>query len=138
MHKKPCGIRAGKIMDILLAEDDRNLGLVIKNELEEEDYNIDLVHNGVEAVLNFIEKPYDFILLDIKMPGLDGISTMRIIKKLNPRVPVITFSGNAGPSQIEESGRVGAIKCFMKPFAIRELLDCIKSNIALTPEMQLK
>lgn len=116
------------MMDILLAEDDKNLGSVIKNELEEEDYKIDLVHDGVEAVLNFIEKPYDFILLDIRMPVLDGISTLRIIKKLNPSVPVIAFSGNAGSNQIEESNRAGAIRCFTKPFTIRELTDCIKKH----------
>jgi DNA-binding response OmpR family regulator len=116
-------------MNILLAEDDKNLGIIMKNELEEEDYKIDLVHDGVEAVLNFIEKPYDFILLDIKMPVLDGISALRIIKKLNPRVPVIAFSGNAGTDQIEESRRAGAIKCFNKPFAIRELKDCIGRHI---------
>jgi DNA-binding response OmpR family regulator len=120
------------MMDILLAEDDKNLGLVIKNELEQENYNIDLVHNGVEAVLNFIEKSYDFILLDIKMPVLDGISAIKIIKKLNPRVPVIILSGNAGALQVEESAMAGAIKCFAKPFAIGELMDCIKTHIDLS------
>jgi DNA-binding response OmpR family regulator len=115
-------------MNILLAEDDRNLGSVIKNELEEEDYKIDLVHDGVNAILNFIENQYDFILLDIRMPVLDGLSTLRIIKKLNPDVPVIAFSGNAGSNQIEESRRAGAIRFFTKPFAITELTECIKKH----------
>lgn len=114
-------------MNILLAEDDKNLGVIIKYELEEESYNIDLVHDGVEAVLRFIDKSYNFVLLDIVMPKLDGIETLRIIKRLDPDVPVIAFSGNAAPHQMEESREEGAIKCMTKPFLIAELKDYIKN-----------
>jgi DNA-binding response OmpR family regulator len=112
-------------VNILLAEDDRNLGSIIKNELEEEAYNIDLVYDGVEAVLRFIDKSYNFILLDITMPKLDGINTLRIIKRLNPDVPVIAFSGNAALHQREATCREGAIKFLPKPFLIKELKDLI-------------
>jgi DNA-binding response OmpR family regulator len=112
-------------VNILLAEDDKNLGSIIKNELEEEAYNIDLVYDGVEAVLRFIDKSYNFILLDITMPKLDGINTLRIIKRLDPDVPVIAFSGNAALHQIEATCREGAIKCLTKPFLITELKDSI-------------
>ena len=115
-------------MNILLAEDDKNLGPVIKTELEEEDFKIDLVHDGVEAVLRFIDKSYQFILIDIRMPNLDGINALRIIKKLDPDVPVIAFSGHAGSYQIEESHRAGAIKCFIKPFTMNELKECIRQH----------
>ena len=89
------------MLEILLAEDDRNFGNVLKRELEEDGYIVTLVNDGVEAVLKFIGKgsDYDFVLLDIKMPMLDGINTLKIIKKLNPDVPAITFSGNAGAAK---------------------------------------
>ena len=115
-------------LNILLAEDDRNLGIVMKSELEEEKYIVDLVNDGVEAVLSFIDKSHNFVFLDIKMPKLDGINALRIIKKINPNVPVITFSGNAGSSEMAESVKAGALKCFTKPFEIAELRDCIKSH----------
>lgn len=113
-------------VNILLAEDDKNLGSVLKNELEEEAYNIDLVHDGVEAVLRFIEKSYNFVLLDIMMPRLDGINALRIIKRLDPGVPVIAFSGNAAFYQIEASCREGAVQCLPKPFLITELKESIR------------
>lgn len=116
-------------MNILIAEDDRNFGFVLKNELEEEGYIVDLASDGVEAVLRFIDKEYDFVLLDIKMPRLDGINTLRIIKKLNPDVPAITYSGNAGSGEIAESVRAGGIRCFTKPFEIAQLKDEIKRYI---------
>jgi CheY-like chemotaxis protein len=111
-----------------LADDDKNFGIVLKNELEEERYSVDLVYDGVEAVLNFIENPYDLVLMDIKMPKLDGMSTLRILKKLNPAIPAIVFSGNAVLSDIEETLTVGVIRYFSKPFVMADLKECIKKN----------
>ena len=115
-------------MNILLCEDDKNFGLVLKRELEESQFDVDLVPNGVEAVLTFITTPYDFVLLDIVMPRLNGIDALRIIKKINPNVPVITFSGNAGSREMEESIMCGAKKCLRKPFCVAELKDDIRNH----------
>ncbi len=109
------------MVDILLAEDDRNFGAVLKNELMEGGYNVDHVSDGVEAVLNFVVKPYDFVLLDIRMPRLGGVDALKIIKKINPNIPVISFSGNAGESEIEETIKCGAMKCLKKPFKLTQL-----------------
>jgi CheY-like chemotaxis protein len=116
------------MLNILLAEDDRNFGRVLKSELEDDGYAVDLVGDGVEAVLNFIERDnaYDFLLMDIKMPKLDGINALRIIKRLNRDVPAITISGNAGSGEMAESVRAGAIRCLTKPFEISQLKDEIK------------
>ena len=116
-------------MNILVAEDDRNFGRVLKRELEEEGYFIELVGDGVEAVLEFMDSRYDFLLLDIKMPKLDGISTLRIIRRLDSRVPAITFSGNAGSGEMAESLRAGAIRCLTKPFEITRLKEDIKMHL---------
>lgn len=113
-------------MRILLAEDDKNLGIVMKSELEDEECHIDLVHDGVEAVLLCLDNPYNFVLLDIVMPHLDGINAIRIIKRLNPNIPVLAFSGNAGSHQMEASCRAGAIACLTKPFPMSELKDYLK------------
>ncbi len=113
-------------MNILLADDDKNFGLILKSELEEERHRVDLVSNGVEAVLNFINNLYDFVLLDLRMPRLSGTDALRIIKKINPHVPAITFSGNAGSNEMAETVQYGAIKCFSKPFAIAQLKEDIK------------
>ena len=111
-------------MKILLAEDDKNLGIVLRGELEQDGNTVDIAYDGVEAVLNFIGKPdYDFIILDIKMPRLDGINALRIIKKLNPEVTAITISGNAGSGEMLESVRAGAIRCLTKPFEIAQIKD---------------
>lgn len=110
-------------MKILIVEDDRNFGRVLKNELQEAGYDIDLAVDGVEAVLRCIDEQYDFILLDIKMPKLDGINALRIIKKVRPQLPAITYSGNAGSGEMADSVKAGALRCLTKPFEISQLKD---------------
>jgi DNA-binding response OmpR family regulator len=117
------------MVNILLAEDDKNFARVLKRELEEDHHMVDLVNNGIEAVLAFIDHAYQFVLLDIKMPGLNGNDALRIIKKLSPSVPIITFSGNAGPIEMAQSIKCGAVKCFIKPFQVSELKEMITSHI---------
>lgn len=121
---------------ILLADDDRNFGVVLKNELEKDGYAVTLVTDGVEAVMNFIDgrETYDFVLLDIKMPRLDGINALKIIRRLSPEVPAITFSGNAGSGEMAESVRAGAIRCLTKPFGISQLKEDIKKYLARRTE----
>lgn len=115
-------------MRILIAEDDKTFGRVLKMELEDEGWTVDLAGDGVDAVINFIDNSdtYDFVLMDIKMPRLDGINALRIIKKLSNKTPAITFSGNAGSGEMAESVRAGAIRCLTKPFEISLLKENIK------------
>lgn len=116
---------------VLIGEDDGNFGSVLKWELEECKYYVDLVSDGVEAVLGFLVSDYDFILLDIRMPRLNGNDALKIIKKINPHVPAITFSGHAGRAEMEESVKCGAINCLRKPFEIAQLKDIIRNHISM-------
>lgn len=115
-------------MRILLAEDDRNFGTVLRQELEANGFQVDLASDGVDAVLRFIENEYDMIILDIKMPKLDGIGALRIMKKLNRAVPAIAISGNAGSGEMAESVKAGALRCMTKPFPISQLTDEIRKH----------
>jgi two-component system response regulator AtoC len=118
----------GASIMILIAEDDKNLGFLLKKELEEDGYEVDLAADGVDAVLKFISSRHEFIIFDIKMPRLDGINALRIIKKLEPNVPAITISGNAGSGEMAESVKVGAIRCLTKPFQLAQLKDQINRH----------
>ena len=117
-------------MKILIAEDERNFGQILRAELEDEGYDVTLTPDGLEAVLRFIDGDYDFVLMDIKMPKLDGITALKIIKKLKPNVPAITYSGNAGSGEIAESIKAGALRCITKPFEIAQLKNDIKNYVS--------
>jgi two-component system, response regulator, stage 0 sporulation protein F len=77
---------------ILLVDDEEHIRLLFKEELEEEGYRIDVASNGSEAVEKAREQHFDVIVLDIKMPGMDGIQTMNEIKKINKNQRVILCS----------------------------------------------
>ncbi|MEW6584068.1 MAG: response regulator [Nitrospirota bacterium] len=124
-------------MNILLAEDDKNLGFILKHELEGDGYYVDLVHDGVEAVLRFLDVDYDVLLFDIRMPRLDGITALRIIKRMKSDVFAVIFSGHAGPDDREAAVRAGAAACLEKPFEIAAVRQYLKSISTFAPSMQL-
>lgn len=117
-------------MKILIVEDDKNFSIVLKQELTDAGYTVEHAVDGVDGVLRCIEEQFDFVLLDIKMPRLDGINALRIIKKLRPDLPAVTYSGNAGSGEMAESLRAGAIRCFIKPFSIVQLKEEIERYFA--------
>jgi CheY-like chemotaxis protein len=84
-----------KIMNrILIADDEEALQKLYKEEFEEDGYEVFLAGNGKE-VLTFLEDPAghpDLIVMDIRMPEMDGISTLRVIKEKYPQIPVILCS----------------------------------------------
>ncbi len=106
---------------ILLADDDMNFATILKKELEEESHQVDHVSNGVDAILKCIANPYDCVLLDLVMPGVDGLNALKIIKSLKPEIPVITISGKASTKEISESLSCGAHSCLKKPFSMEDL-----------------
>jgi len=116
-------------LHILLAEDDKNFGFIMKKELEEEKYTVDLVHDGVEAVLMFLNKEYDVLLFDIRMPKLDGINALRIIRKIKSDIPAITFSGNAGIDDREKAVLAGSEICLAKPFEVNKVKEYLRKYL---------
>jgi DNA-binding response OmpR family regulator len=120
MSGEPAG-RERPELRILLVEDDVNFAHMLMGELRSGRTAVDWVGNGVEAVLSLMRQPFDVVLLDLRMPRLDGIPALRIIRIIRPEAAVITFSGLAGKAEMEESVQLGARACLAKPFRISEL-----------------
>ena len=81
-----------KTATILVVDDEEHIRLLFKEELEDEGYAVDLASNGLEALEKLKRSVYSVIVLDIKMPGMDGIQTLAEIKKINKDQPVILCS----------------------------------------------
>jgi two-component system, response regulator, stage 0 sporulation protein F len=77
---------------ILIVDDEEHIRLLFKEELEDEGYTVDLASNGLDALDKLKTSAYSVIVLDIKMPGMDGIQTLAEIKKINKDQPVILCS----------------------------------------------
>ena len=107
---------------VLLVDDERDFLEVLTRRLSKRDVNVDGVSSG-EAALQYLQaRPIDVAVLDVRMPGMDGITVLREIKKLNPLIEVIMLTGHASLEVALEGMRSGAFDYLMKPAEIDELL----------------
>ncbi len=77
---------------ILIVDDEEGIQLLYREEFEEEGFIVDSAYNGQEALQLFSEKQPDLVILDINMPGMNGIEVLRQMKEINAEVPVILCS----------------------------------------------
>ncbi len=114
---------------ILLVDDEEHIRLLFKEELEEEGYVTDLASNGFEALEKLKDAAFDLVILDIKMPGMDGIQTLNEIKKINKDQHVILCSAY-GEYQQDFSSWVSDAYV-VKSADTRELKDTIKKILGV-------
>lgn len=114
-----------KMKLILVAEDEECNFELIKNVLNNR-YRILRARNGIEAVtLNEEEHP-DMILMDIRMPEMNGLDATRIIKEVNPTVPILALSAYAFQDSIQEARDAGCNEFISKPFKVEHLIETIE------------
>ena len=77
---------------ILLVDDEESIQLLYREEFEDEGYIIDSAFNGIDALAQFQENPPDLVILDINMPGMNGIEVLHQMKELRTDVPIILSS----------------------------------------------
>ena len=111
---------------VLVVDDDSELVQLLQSILSRAGYLTDSALDGVEAVLKVIKGRFDAVLMDVKMPRLDGIDALQIMRALNPDLPVIVFTGGPTQAEIEESKRLGATNFLVKPLKNAELVDSLR------------
>jgi len=110
---------------ILVAEDEDSNYELVKIVLQKR-YRLLRAHNGIEAVnLNEDERP-DLILMDIRMPEMNGLDATRIIKEINHETPVIALSAYAFEENIREAKMAGCDEFMAKPFRVENLIEVVK------------
>lgn len=114
-------------MDILLAEDEKQLSHVLTVAMQSVHYHVDPVYNGQQAVEKAQENAYDVIILDIMMPVLDGISALKQIRQSGNRTYVIMLTAMAEVDDKVTGLDAGADDYMTKPFSLKELLARLRS-----------
>ncbi len=116
-------------MRVLLAEDEKKIALHIRAALREQGFTVDLVHRGDEALEAALRTPYDALVLDVMMPGRDGLSILRILREKRVATPVLIVTARGEVSERVEGLMLGADDYLSKPFAMNELVARV---VALT------
>lgn len=109
-------------MRVLLVEDEKKVASFIAQALEEAGYLVDTLHNGAEALELACANAYDTIVLDIMMPGRDGLSVLKLLRERHIHTPILILTARGEVSERIEGLELGADDYMGKPFAMRELL----------------
>jgi two-component system OmpR family response regulator len=119
---------------ILLCEDDTNLGMVLKNYLELNDYEVVLERDGRLGLAAFQREKFDICLLDVMMPNMDGFAVAEEIRDVNPDVPLFFLSAKTMKDDIIQGYKLGADDYITKPFDSDVLLLKIKAILKRNEE----
>ena len=113
---------------VLIIDDEEKILNLVTSYLEREGYDIFTAQNGLEGLKLSKEVNPDIIVLDIMLPGMDGIETLKQIKQIEPLIEIVMLTGHASIESGMEAMKLGAYDYVMKPCDIDELL--IKSGDA--------
>jgi DNA-binding response OmpR family regulator len=112
---------------ILLAEDDSNLGTLLRNYLAAKNYETTLFTTGSSALESFSRDSFDLCILDIMMPEMDGLALAKAIRNTEPSIPIIFLTAKNQEDDIIEGFKTGADDYITKPFSMEELIYRIEA-----------
>lgn len=107
---------------ILLAEDDENLGFVIRDNLEQHGFLVDLCINGEEALQQFQSRKYDICIFDVMMPKMDGFTLATKVRAENTQIPILFLTARSLKEDKIRGFVIGGDDYITKPFSIEELI----------------
>ena len=113
---------------ILICDDEEGVRESLKLILED-NYDLSFAENGNEAVKNVKKDPVDLVILDIKMPKMTGIETLKELKRISPSVKVIMASGYKSVEAASEAMKYGASDYLVKPFDSKEVQEKVDFTI---------
>lgn len=127
-------------MKILIVEDEKKISDFMNSGLRARGFIVDVTDNGDDALILAMTQPYDAIVLDIMLPGLDGLSILRLIRKKNINTPVILLSARGDLDDRLTGLESGADDYMVKPFYVDELIARLHviTRRVTTEQMSLK
>jgi DNA-binding response OmpR family regulator len=116
-------------MRVLVVEDNKKTAAFIAKALKAEGFAVNALHNGDEALDAILNNTFDAVVLDIMLPGRDGISIVRELRTGGNRTPVLLLSARSGVNERVEGLEVGADDYLVKPFALEELIARVRALV---------
>lgn len=110
---------------VLLVDDEKEFIRALAERLEVRDFNAETALDGYEAISKIKEQDFDVVVLDVLMPGINGIETLKEIKSIRPLINVIMLTGHATVETAIEGMKAGAYDYLMKPTETNDLVDKI-------------
>lgn len=115
---------------ILIIDDEKNIRNTLKKALETEDYRVDLAKNGQEGISKAEQKNFDIIMLDLKLPDIEGTKVLEKIREEEIDTPVLVITGYGSVESAVKVMKLGAIDYLEKPFNPAQIKEQVKEIIA--------
>jgi len=122
---------------VLVVDDEKNIRLTLSQALESADFEVQTAVNGEEALDKLKKQDFGLVLLDLRMPGMDGMEVLAHLRELRPDIKVIIITAYGTIESAVEAMKLGAVDFIQKPFVpkdIRELARKVLDRDALTAE----
>jgi len=114
---------------ILLVDDEEDFASALAERLVLRGFRAEVATSGIDALRNVREGDFSVLILDVKMPGIDGLGLMAEVKRKYPDLPVILLTGHGSVTNPETGIREGAFDYLMKPIDIDELIEKIRDAV---------
>lgn len=114
-------------MQILVVEDEKKIAQILKKGLTEELYNVDIAHDGEEALEKIEINTYDFVILDLMIPKIDGLTVCKSIRKENTTIPILILTAKDDTLDKIAGLDAGADDYVTKPFSFAEISARIRA-----------
>jgi len=114
-------------LDVLIIDDDAGICETLADIFTIVNFNVMVAYNGNTALDIIKQKHVDVALIDMRMPGLNGVETLGRIKKIRPKIKAYIMTAYANDTLLEEAKKQGAIDIFFKPLNITRLIESLKS-----------
>ena len=114
---------------ILLVDDEEEFASALAERLALRGFQAEVATSGIDALRHVRESDFSVLILDVKMPGIDGLGLMAEIKRKRPDLPVILLTGHGSVANAETGMKEGAFDYVMKPIDIDELIEKIRDAV---------
>jgi len=115
--------------EILVIEDDKEIAELIKINLKDDNHEVNLVHNGHDGFLDAANKEFDLVILDLMLPGMNGIDVCKKLRENNVKTPILMLTSKSDEVDKIIGLETGADDYMTKPFSVRELQARVKAML---------
>jgi len=113
-------------MNILVVDDEQSICLLLHDVLTRFGHTVETRQDGAKAVELAAEQRFDLVFLDIRMPGMNGVDTLKALRQVQPAATFVMITGYAHDDIVDECLNTGAADCLCKPFSLTQVTEMMK------------
>lgn len=124
--------------NILIIEDDPDIANLVRLQMQDLNCQVDMVHDGLEGLNQYKKADYDLLILDIMLPGMDGLDVCKAIRQMESYVPILMLTARSSELDRVLGLELGADDYLSKPFSVMELVARVKALFRRVDALQIQ